>query len=144
MRFEDDELDAYGLKFGDIVMCEGGEPGRCAIWKDQLPGMMIQKAIHRIRCKAGMNHEYLFQSLRNQGQSGYLATLFTGATIKHLPREKLAKVTVIVPTAQLLDLFVSHVRPIENQLGILQLQNQRLRGARDLLLPRLMSGEIEV
>ena len=144
MRFEDDELETYGLKFGDIVMCEGGEPGRCAIWKEQLPGMMIQKAIHRIRSKAGMNHEYLYQSLRNQGQSGHLATLFTGATIKHFPREKLAKVTVFVPPAQLLDLFTSHVRPIENQIGILENQNQKLRTARDLLLPRLMSGEIEV
>ena len=47
MRFEPSELDRYGLKYGDIVMCEGGEPGRCAIWKDQVPGMMIQK-----RCTA--------------------------------------------------------------------------------------------
>ena len=30
------------LKYGDIVMCEGGEPGRCAIWKDDRPGMMVQ------------------------------------------------------------------------------------------------------
>ena len=39
MRFEPKEMDRYGLKFGDIVMCEGGEPGRCAIWKDQIPGI---------------------------------------------------------------------------------------------------------
>ena len=49
MRFEQHELERFGLKYGDIVMCEGGEPGRCAIWKNQIPGMMIQKAIHRIR-----------------------------------------------------------------------------------------------
>jgi type I restriction enzyme S subunit len=47
MRFEDHERERYGLKHGDIVMCEGGEPGRCAIWKEQIPGMMIQKALHR-------------------------------------------------------------------------------------------------
>jgi len=47
MRFEAHEMDRYGLKSGDIVMCEGGEPGRCAIWKEQIPGMMIQKALHR-------------------------------------------------------------------------------------------------
>ena len=49
MRFEHDEMDRFGVKFGDIVMCEGGEPGRCAIWKDAVPGMMYQKALHRIR-----------------------------------------------------------------------------------------------
>lgn len=32
MRFESHEVDRYGLKYGDIVMCEGGEPGRCAVW----------------------------------------------------------------------------------------------------------------
>ena len=59
MRFEDHEKERYGLKFGDIVMCEGGEPGRCAIWKDNMPGMMIQKALHRIRpheCQIGRAH----------------------------------------------------------------------------------------
>lgn len=144
MRFEHDEMETFGLKFGDIVMCEGGEPGRCAIWKEEQPGIMIQKALHRIRCREGMNHEYLYQCLRNQGESGQLATLFTGATIKHLPREKLAKVMVVVPPAQLLDIFVDYTRPIENQLRTLAIQNQKLRAARNLLLPRLMSGEIEV
>jgi type I restriction enzyme S subunit len=60
MRFEQHERDRYGLKYGDIVMCEGGEPGRCAIWKEQVPGMMIQKALHRIRPKAGLDHGFLY------------------------------------------------------------------------------------
>src|SRR5688500_4256679 len=114
MRFEDSELETFGLKYGDIVMCEGGEPGRCAIWKDQTSRMMIQKALHRIRCRGGMSHEYLYRALRHLGQAGYLATLFTGATIKHLPREKLALATVVVPSPQLMDLFVLYTRPIED------------------------------
>ena len=44
MRFEEDEQERYGLKYGDLVICEGGEPGRCAIWKEQIPNMKIQKA----------------------------------------------------------------------------------------------------
>lgn len=144
MRFEGDEIETCGLKFGDIVMCEGGEPGRCAIWKDQMPRMMIQKALHRIRSRDNIDPEYLYYSLRHAGQSGYLATLFTGATIKHLPREKLEKVTVVVPTKSLIDSFINVIRPIENQLGLLDAANKRASNARDLLLPRLMNGEIEV
>ena len=49
MRFEKDEEERYGIKYGDLIMCEGGEPGRCAIWRDELPNMKIQKALHRIR-----------------------------------------------------------------------------------------------
>jgi type I restriction enzyme S subunit len=97
MRFEDHELDTFGLRKGDIVMCEGGEPGRCAIWKEQRPGMMIQKAIHRIRPRACLDHEFLFYTFIYMGKTGLFAPLFTGATIKHLPREKLALLRVPVP-----------------------------------------------
>jgi type I restriction enzyme S subunit len=97
MRFEPKELDRYGLKFGDIVMCEGGEPGRCAIWKDQISGMMIQKAIHRIRPKEFLDYRFLFYSFLHLGHSKVFDQYFTGATIKHLPGEKLAKVEVDIP-----------------------------------------------
>lgn len=97
MRFEDHELDTFGLRHGDIVMCEGGEPGRCAIWKEQRPGMMIQKAIHRIRPHACLNHEFLYYTFLNLGMTGRFSPLFTGATIKHLPREKIALLEVPVP-----------------------------------------------
>ncbi len=97
MRFEPHEMDRYGLKFGDIVMCEGGEPGRCAIWKDQSPGMMIQKALHRIRPRESLDHRFLFYNFLYIEQSKGFDQFFTGATIKHLPGEKLAKVEVLVP-----------------------------------------------
>lgn len=97
MRFEDHELDTFGLRHGDIVMCEGGEPGRCAIWKEQIPGTMIQKALHRIRPHKCLNHEFLYYTFLHLGRTGQFAPLFTGATIKHLPREKLALLEVPVP-----------------------------------------------
>ena len=97
MRFEPTEMERYGLKFGDIVMCEGGEPGRCAIWKNQVPGMMIQKAIHRIRPREDLDYRFLHYNLLHVGQSKGFDQFFTGSTIKHLPLEKLAKVEVSVP-----------------------------------------------
>jgi type I restriction enzyme S subunit len=97
MRFEPKEKDRYGLKFGDIVMCEGGEPGRCAIWKDQIPGMMIQKAIHRIRPKEHLDYRFFFYRLLHLGHTKAFDQYFTGATIKHLPGEKLAKVEIEFP-----------------------------------------------
>ncbi|MXW69341.1 MAG: restriction endonuclease subunit S [Acidimicrobiia bacterium] len=101
MRFEAAEMERYGVKYGDIVMCEGGEPGRCAIWKDQMPGMMIQKALHRIRPHECLDHRFLFYSFLHTGKKGGFSPLFTGATIKHLPRQKLAKVEVPVPRLEI-------------------------------------------
>jgi type I restriction enzyme S subunit len=97
MRFEERELETFSLKNGDIVMCEGGVPGRCAIWRDQLPKMMYQKALHRIRPFETMNEVYLYYNLSHRAKSGHFEGLFTGSTIKHLPKEKLALVEVDVP-----------------------------------------------
>ncbi len=101
MRFEDRELERYGLRTGDIVMCEGGEPGRCAIWRDQLRGMMIQKALHRIRAKSEIDHRFLFYSLMYKGKTHVLDQYFTGATIKHLPGEKIALVEIEYPSLEI-------------------------------------------
>lgn len=144
MRFEDDELDAVGLRYGDIVMCEGGEPGRCALWKEQVPKMVIQKAIHRIRAHEEMSYLFLYRCLRYQGESGQLTPLFTGATIKHLPREKLVTARVVAPPAPLMAVFAEHVEPVEKQIVVLEAASRRASNARDLLLPRLMNGEIAV
>lgn len=142
MRFEIQEIEKYGLMHGDIVMCEGGEPGRCAIWKDQVPEMMLQKALHRIRSRAGLDYQFLYYGLSFMTKSGRLAGLFTGATIKHLPREKLVMVPIVIPPRPLVREFADNVAPIEAQIGTLEAVIWRASEARDLLLPRLMNGEI--
>ncbi len=144
MRFEVNELETYGLRRGDIVMCEGGEPGRCAIWMEKAVGMMIQKALHRIRCRDDMHRVYLYHTLRHLAATGALAALFTGATIKHLPQEKLAKVHVLQPPGKLVAMFANNAEPIESLIHSLQSRVRTLRRARDLLLPRLLSGQIDV
>lgn len=97
MRFEDGELQRFGLKYGDIVMCEGGEPGRCAIWKSQVPGMMLQKALHRIRPHKCLDYTFLYYVFLHYGQTRRFSPLFTGSTINHLPREKLALLELNIP-----------------------------------------------
>ena len=49
MRFEDSELPEFALREGDVLICEGGEPGRAAVWDDREPDIYFQKAIHRVR-----------------------------------------------------------------------------------------------
>jgi type I restriction enzyme S subunit len=127
MRFEQHEIDRYGLKYGDIVMCEGGEPGRCAMWKESVPGMMIQKALHRIRPHACIDHRFLFYSLLHQGRIGSFAPLFTGATIKHFPREKLAKVEIPFPSidvqgriADILSAYDDLIENIRRRMALLE------------------------
>lgn len=95
MRITDDERDRYAVLPGDLLVCEGGEPGRCAVWRDDRE-MYIQKALHRVRPLNGTSVEYLRWFLQNATSRGALENLYTGSTIKHLPGRQLAR--IIVPT----------------------------------------------
>lgn len=61
MHFSEKEIEKFTLKYGDIVMCEGGEVGRCAIWKDSDSTIFYQKALHRLRSRGRIEPEF-FQS----------------------------------------------------------------------------------
>ena len=49
MNFSDREMKKFQLKKGDLLVCEGGEVGRCAVWGEQIYPCFYQKALHRIR-----------------------------------------------------------------------------------------------
>lgn len=68
----------------------------------------------------------------------------TGATMKHIRKRALQKVAPIVPVKSILREFESVSAPIIEQIGILQRQITQASKARDLLLPKLMSGEVAV
>lgn len=97
MKFEEGEEERYGVRDGDLIVCEGGEPGRCAVWKEQIPNMKIQKALHRIRPKNGLNNYYLFYWFMLAGRTGALEPFFTGTTIKHLTGKALNELQVMLP-----------------------------------------------
>ena len=97
MKFEEDEDERYGIKYGDLIICEGGEPGRCAIWKEVLPNMKIQKALHRVRVNEEMDYRYVYYWFLLAGKQGTLKQYYTGATIMHMPGQKLKEVVIDKP-----------------------------------------------
>ena len=90
MRFEDSELDEYEVLPGDLLLCEGGEPGRCAIWIGEVDRIYFQKALHRVRPFGGVQSKFLLLRVLSDTWSGFLSTFYTGATIKHLTGKALA------------------------------------------------------
>ena len=98
MRFEKTEQERYGLKYGDIVMCEGGEPGRCAIWRDEMPNMKIQKALHRIRVHSGIDSRYIYYWFLFAGRNHLLEGSFIETTIKHLTGDRLKLIELELPS----------------------------------------------
>jgi len=93
MDVRPEQMERSTVKAGDIVVCEGGEPGRCAIWLEPTP-IAIQKALHRVRPREGFLAEYLALILESEFRGQSQHSLFTGTTIKHLPKEKLRLVKI--------------------------------------------------
>src|SRR5258708_28086674 len=73
MPFKDAERARFAVLPGDVLVCEGGEPGRAAVWKQQGLEIMYQKALHRVRLPAGIPPEWLVYPLRLVSAKGPLA-----------------------------------------------------------------------
>lgn len=95
MRIQDEEVERYSVQKGDLVVCEGGEPGRCAIWEAE-NGIFFQKALHRVRPHL-VSTEYLYLVIYALSLSGFTERYFTGTTIKHLTGQALKALLIPIP-----------------------------------------------
>jgi type I restriction enzyme S subunit len=67
-----------------------------------------------------------------------------GSTMPNINKQKFSSIPILISSKQLIDLFAENVKPSFEQIEKLSLMNQKLQQARDILLPRLMNGEIAV
>ena len=95
------ELLDLTVQYNDVLICEGGEPGRCAIWKSKSnESIVYQKALHRARVSNQILPEWLTYNLKNDADSLKLNQLFTGTTIKHLTGKALKRYPIRVPNIE--------------------------------------------
>jgi type I restriction enzyme S subunit len=95
------EVQRFDVRPGDVMACEGGEPGRCAVWRRPVGEVAFQKALHRIRVRnpGEVLPSFLALMLEEAIRSGRCNRMFTGTTIKHLPQEKLRVIEIPVPSS---------------------------------------------
>ena len=93
------DVEKYRLQKGDMLVCEGGEVGRCAIWDAPIEECYYQKALHRLRPLRGFDSRVMAALLRLWSDGGLLANYVTQTSIAHLPREKFTEVPMPVPPA---------------------------------------------
>ncbi len=97
MKFEEQELEKYALSKGDVLVCEGGEAGRAAVWNGEMEGIYYQNALHRVRFFGKIDPNYFVFALCSDFNNGRLASYCTGITIKHLTSKRLAKYCFPLP-----------------------------------------------
>ena len=70
-HFTEDEIERYTVKFGDLLVCEGGDTGRAAIW-DRKESILYQNALHRLRFSEGVDARFVLYNLGIKRELGKL------------------------------------------------------------------------
>ena len=129
-RFEDSELPKYQLHKGDLLICEGGDVGRSAVW-DRDEEMYYQNALHRVRFYGNIEPRFFQLLMESYKGAKILDNYSKGMTIKHLvqnslnsiyfPLPPLAEQRRIVEKIKQLTLYLKKYGSVETTLSNLNL-----------------------
>ncbi len=97
IRIASSEKERYAVKPGDLLVCEGGDVGRSAIWTEHIE-MYYQNALHRIRFKSqDICQEFFLYVLRNYKDRGIIDDVCKGVTIKHFTGQVFKSLDLPIP-----------------------------------------------
>jgi type I restriction enzyme, S subunit len=142
---EDDRLEKFRLREGDIVIARtGATVGYAKRLHKRHPDAVFASYLVRLRLTRDVDNLMAGVFVESADYKSYVQSRVGGAAQPNANARVLAGAEILVPPARIQRDFHDFVEPLVDQREILQFQNQKLRAARDLLLPRLVSGEIEV
>lgn len=138
MDFDEDDRAEFELKDGDLLVCEGGEIGRCAVWHNEIQPCFFQKALHRVRCNRQIIHpDYLAWWFKyNCDYDGFTAIAGSKATIAHLPGIKLKQLQVAVPPIELQEQFATFVEQTDKSKLAIQKSLDKLEILKKALMQK--------
>lgn len=146
IKIDDIEFEKFKLEKGDVLVCEGGEAGRAAIWKNEGTNIIFQKALHRVRLYPGFLAEILLYNLELDTKSGKISNLYTGTTIKHLTGQNFAKYIVRYCSLQEQQEIVSRVESLFAKADAIETRYKNLKAKIEslpqALLHKAFKGEL--
>ena len=150
MDFEPSEYDRYSLREGDLLVCEGGEVGRSAIWQSKLSFCFYQKALHRLRPYNQGSDDCRFQLyvMRMACSMGVFEASSGKATINHLPAESFRRYRFAYPPLDEQIAIAEHLSQVCSQMNGLETEAQSLvstlQERRSALISAAVTGQIDV
>lgn len=111
-----------------------------------IPNISTQSVISAdlIKLTSYIDNVYLYAMFRWGNVSKYISQFANGANVLHLRPQALKNIKVLLPPKVEIDRYVANVKPMIQMINKLNTENENLSRQRDLLLPRLMSGKLEV
>ena len=122
--FEKEEIDRYSVRKGDLLVCEGGDTGRSAIWEKEEP-ILYQNALHRVRFTTEMEARFAMYCLWHLKNNGQIDQKYSkGVTIKHLVKSSLLSIELPVPP---LSTQLSIVSELDKINELIRLKKEQLK-----------------
>ena len=144
-QIEEVRMKKFHLCEGDIVIARtGATVGYAKRLHRHHPDAVFASYLVRLRLKPDVDNLMVGVFVESQKYKQYVQSRIGGAAQPNANAKVLAGAEILVPLTSLQRAFRDFVGPLVEQRELLQLQNQKLRAAPDLLLPKLMSGEIAV
>ncbi len=144
MRLSKVDMIRFRLQKGDLLVCEGGEVGRAAIWDNELGECYYQKALHRLRPLSGYHPRLMLETLRYFMERDALSEFISRTSIAHLTQEKLAAVPLPTPKADEQDRIVAKTLAAKQHLETEELQLLKLGLLKSGLMDDLLTGRVRV
>lgn len=99
MSFYEKELYKFELQQGDLLVCEGGEVGRCAVWDEQIKPCYYQKALHRVRPSGEKTDVYfIMYFLHHIAATPMMVHYVSQTSISHFTREQFLNFPIALPS----------------------------------------------
>lgn len=140
----DGDRDKFSINVGDVFVIRMADPGKVSICERDVDAVFASYLV-RLRPRDGrMLPYYLYFTLSDDRYQGWVTGASTGATRKSVSAKVMTEPAVLLPPLSVQEAFVDIVRPIRQLLTNLVEKKAELASARDLLLPRFLSGDLDV
>ncbi|MBX0296995.1 restriction endonuclease subunit S [Haloarcula nitratireducens] len=149
MDFSESEQSKYQLKNGDVLVCEGGEAGRSAVWREDDDEIFYQKALHRVRpTNSDQVPEFFCYFMEFAVKEGLFSSRANQSTIEHVTVEKLSNQKIPVPPLSEQEEIVQElsecIGEIESSLEDLNKIQDLLKEKRQALITKAVTDQIDL
>lgn len=141
MDFDDREFKRYKLRCGDILVTEGGDVGRTAIYEGEVENCCYQNALHRLRKKVEIDSYYFLYFMMFAAERGMILKRTSTVTIAHFTAEKFKEFNVSYPDLELQEKFGNRVASAKKIKKAMNLSEKELDIQFNALLQRAFGGE---
>ncbi len=138
------DFNKYYLSPGDILIIRMADPGKVGIVEKEIKAIFASYLVRLKIIDKNIPPYFLFYSLVSNRYQGYINGASTGSTRKSASAKLMVTYDLLIPKKEIINSFNEQMIQLRRSINILLEQNQKLAQARDLLLPRLMSGKIDV